>query len=115
MTTMIQTVRGPVSLDQLGETLMHEHVFFWNWGEEQKRAQSIAYARDELGKVAACGANTIVDVGPRPERDIAWYQELAPQTSMHILLSTGFYVYGYTPEPERSLSEDECVERFAAS
>lgn len=112
MTTMIQTVRGPVPLEKLGETLMHEHVFFWNWGQEQKRAQSIAYARDELNKVAACGANTIVDVGPRPERNIAWYQELAPQTPMNIILSTGFYVYGYTPEPERSLSEDECVDRF---
>ena len=64
MVNQIQTVLGPVSLDELGETMMHEHVFFWNWGEEDKRAASVAYAREELGKLAACGARTVVDVVP---------------------------------------------------
>jgi phosphotriesterase-related protein len=110
--TEIQSVRGPVGLDELGETMMHEHVFFWNWGEERKRAASIAYAQEELCKLAACGARTVVDVGPLPERDVAWYQELAPQVDLHILLSTGFYLEARTPEPYRSFDEGQCVERF---
>jgi phosphotriesterase-related protein len=101
-----------VNLDELGETMMHEHVFFWNWGEENKRAASVAYARRELGKLAACGARTVVDVGPLPERDIAWYQELAPQVDLHIVLSTGFYLEERTPEPFRSFDEGQCAERF---
>ena len=56
--TEVQTVRGPVGLDALGETMVHEHVFFWNWGQEEKRAASIAYARKELRKLAMCGART---------------------------------------------------------
>jgi phosphotriesterase-related protein len=110
--TMIQTVRGPVGLEQLGETMMHEHVFFWNWGEEHKRQASIAYAREQLSKLAAHGARTVVDVGPRPARNIGWYQELAPQTEISIVLSTGFYLEAYTPEPYRSVSEDACADRF---
>jgi phosphotriesterase-related protein len=112
MVTEIQTVLGPVGLDELGETMMHEHVFFWNWGEEHKRAASIAYARQELRKLAACGARTLVDVGPLPDRELAWYRELAPQVDLHIVLSTGFYLEDRTPEPFRSFSEDQCVARF---
>ncbi len=110
--TMIQTMRGPVPLDRLGQTMMHEHIFFWNWGQEHKRPASIAYARGELNKLAACGANTVVDVGPMPTRNMAWYQELAPQISLNVIFSTGFYLEGRTPEPFRSLGEDACVERF---
>ena len=116
--TEIQTVLGPVDLDALGETMVHEHVFFWNWGDAHsggaphKRALSIAYAREELAKLAACGARTVVDVGPLPERDVGWYRELAPQVDLHILLSTGFYLEARTPEPFRSFSEGQCVERF---
>jgi len=110
--TVVQTLRGPIGLDQLGETMMHEHVFFWNWGEENKREASIDYAREQLRKLAACGGNTVVDVGPRPARNMAWYQELAPQVNINIILSTGFYLEAHTPEPYRSLSEDACVARF---
>jgi len=108
----IQTVLGPIGLDELGQTMMHEHVFFWNWGEENKRAASVAYARQELGKLAACGARTLVDVGPLPERDVAWYRELAPQVGLHIVLSTGFYLESRTPGPFRAYDEGQCVERF---
>jgi phosphotriesterase-related protein len=110
--TMIQTLRGPVALDVLGETMMHEHVFFANWGDESKRARSIAYARDELGKLAACGARTLVDVGPSPMRNMAWYAELAPQVPLQIILSTGFYVEGATPSELRQWDEDRYIERF---
>jgi predicted metal-dependent phosphotriesterase family hydrolase len=108
----IQTLRGAVDLDALGQTMMHEHVFFWNWGEENKRSASIAHARQELARLAACGANTLVDVGPLPTRNIAWYEDLAPQVDINIILSTGFYLENYTPEPYLSLSEAACMERF---
>ncbi len=110
--TKIQTLRGPIDLDQLGQTMMHEHVFFWNWNEEHKRAASIAYVSEALNKLAAQGANSLVDVGPLPDRKMEWYLELAPLVPLNIILSTGFYLEGFTPEPARSLSEDACVDRF---
>jgi len=110
--TTIQTLCGPVALDALGETMMHEHVFFANWGEESKRARSIAYAREELGKLAACGAHTLVDVGPAPARNMSWYVELAPQVDLNIILSTGFYLESATPPEMRQWDEERYIERF---
>ncbi len=110
--TQIQTLRGPVTLDYLGQTMMHEHVFFWNWGEEHKRRANIEYAGMELNKLAAQGAESLVDVGPLPRRNIQWYQKLAPQVPLNIILSTGFYIEAWTPEPEFSLSEEACADRF---
>ncbi len=110
--TQIQTLRGPVTLDYLGQTMMHEHVFFWNWGQEHKRRANIEYAGMELNKLAAQGAESLVDVGPLPRRNMKWYQELAPQVPLNIILSTGFYIEAWTPEPEYSLSEEACADRF---
>ena len=68
----VETVRGPVELDDLGRTLMHEHVFIMqpealqNWGhafgprywDEQER---IVDAVDKLTRVREAGIRTIVD------------------------------------------------------
>lgn len=112
----VQTLGGPISSDQLGQTMMHEHIFLWNWDEEHKRAASIAYAATELNKLAAHGANTIVDVGPVPRRKMDWYLELAPQVPLNIILSTGFYlldVFGWIPAAEfGDMTEDQMVARF---
>ena len=108
----IQTVKGGIEIDDLGQTMMHEHVFFWNWGEEQKRAANIEYVRTALGKLAGHGARTVVDVGPLPNRNMDWYKELATDVAVNIILSTGFYTEKMTPEAFRSLSEEECVDRY---
>jgi len=110
VTTMIQTVRGPVALEQLGQTMMHEHVFADY--RPQFRDKNLAFAKQELQKLVDCGARTLVDVGPWPGRDMTLYQELAPQLNLNIVLSTGFYLMFSVPEPLRSQSEDEYVERF---
>jgi phosphotriesterase-related protein len=50
---VVETVRGPVELDRLGQTLMHEHVFILStehvqnygsdwWDEEFRVADAIA-------------------------------------------------------------------------
>ena len=106
----IQTVRGPVGLDQLGETMMHEHIFSDH--REEKRALNIQVARRELQELVDCGARTIVDVGPNARRNPDWYAELAPQLDLNIILCTGFYLQVYTPQELWSLSEDQYVERF---
>ena len=58
----VQTVRGPVDTAELGQTLMHEHVFVLSadvqqnypeeWGSEDER---VADAVDELRALAAVG------------------------------------------------------------
>jgi len=64
----VETVRGPVELDNLGQTLMHEHVFVLstehvqnygsNWWDEEAR---VADAIAKLNSLYAKGIHTIVD------------------------------------------------------
>jgi len=62
----IETVRGPVEVAQLGQTLMHEHVFVLseeirrnsgNWDEEARVADAVA----KLRALKSRGVDTIVD------------------------------------------------------
>jgi len=108
--TMIQTIRGSINLTELGETMMHEHVFSDH--REKWRTRNLAVARKELQEFVDVGGRTIVDVGPDPLRHMDWYAELALQVDCHIILSTGFYLQKCTPESFWDWSEDEYVERF---
>ena len=65
---VVESVRGPVDLGRLGQTLMHEHVFVLStehvqnygsswWDEEARVADAIA----KLNALYAKGIHTIVD------------------------------------------------------
>lgn len=108
--TTIQTVRGPIGLDQLGQTMMHEHIFSDH--RMEWREANLTVARRELQELMDCGGQTIVDVGPNPLRHMDWYAELASQVAIHIIVCTGFYLQRRTPEALWDLSEEQYAERF---
>jgi len=101
----VETVRGPVELESLGQTLMHEHVFVLStehvqnygsdwWDEEARVADAIA----KLNSVHEKGISTIVDptvwgLG----RDIPRMQRIAAQTPLNIIVAAGLYVYEELP------------------
>ena len=97
----VQTVRGPVDTAELGQTLMHEHVFVLTpdvqqnypeeWGSEEQR---VADAVEKLTALAATGVRTIVDptvVGLG--RYIPRIQRVAEQVDLNIVVATGCYTY----------------------
>lgn len=101
MANQVQTVRGPVDVDQLGTTLMHEHVFIvdpdvlQNWGEHWDKDVRMADAVQKLQKAKDLGINTIVDptvVGLG--RYIPWVQEVNAQVDINIIPATGVYSFG---------------------
>lgn len=101
----VETARGPVDTADLGQTLMHEHVFVLTadvqqnypaeWGSEDDR---VADAVGRLRSLHGLGIRTIVDptvVGlgryvPRIER-------IAAQIDINIVVATGIYTYGDVP------------------
>ncbi len=103
---VVETVRGPVELDRLGQTLMHEHVFVLStehvqnygsdwWDEEARVADAIA----KLNALYAKGIHTIVDptvwgLG----RYIPRIQRIAAATPVNIIVATGLYVYEELPQ-----------------
>jgi phosphotriesterase-related protein len=100
----VDTVRGPIDTAQLGQTLMHEHVFVLNteiqsnypekWNEEERVADAIA----QLDDLKRHGVQTIVDptvIGLG--RYIPRIQRVARQTDLHIIVATGLYTYNDVP------------------
>ena len=101
----VQTVRGPVDTAELGQVLMHEHVFVLTadvqqnypeeWGDEDQR---VADAVAKLNDLASRGVRTIVDptvVGLG--RYIPRIQRIAEQVDLNIIVATGLYTYDELP------------------
>ena len=101
----VETMRGPVELDELGRTLMHEHVFVMNpealqnWGhaygalywDERER---VADAVDKLTRVRAAGIETIVDpTAPGLGRYIPRVREVAEAAGLNFVVASGVYAF----------------------
>jgi len=106
--TQIQTVRGPISPQKLGKTLIHEHVLFDF--KPERRQESIQVAVEMLKKARDVGLETIVCL--TPFREITWYREINDQVGVNIVASTGYYLERVTPNPLRGLSEEQMYARF---
>jgi phosphotriesterase-related protein len=100
----VDTVTGPLELDELGPTLMHEHVFvlssemLQNYGEYWETEERIADAVAKLTALHGRGITTIVDptvVGLG--RYLPWVQRVAEQVDLNIVAATGLYTYDDVP------------------
>ena len=102
---LVPTVRGPVAPDQLGPTLMHEHVFVLSpdieqnygadwWDEDERVADAVA----KLQAVKDVGIDTIVDptvVGLG--RYIPRIQRVNAEVDLNIVVATGLYTFDAFP------------------
>ena len=100
----IQTARGPVDTADLGQTLMHEHVFVLSpeiqtnypggWDEDRRVDEAVI----RLNELVEAGVSTIVDltvVGLG--RYIPRIARIAEQTALNIVVATGLYTYNDVP------------------
>jgi phosphotriesterase-related protein len=101
----INTVKGAIETGQLGQTLMHEHIFVLSaeinqnypeiWGDEEKRVND-AIAR--LNELKARGVDSVVDLTVIGlGRYIPRIQRIAEQTDINIIVATGVYTYNDIP------------------
>lgn len=103
--TTVETVRGPVDVDALGTTLMHEHVFITSpdvmanygdlwWDEEERVRDAVA----QLRRLADLGVRTIVDptvVGLG--RYIPRVARVNAEVDINIVVATGLYMFDELP------------------
>jgi phosphotriesterase-related protein len=96
----VETARGPLDVNDLGPTLMHEHVFTLStehvqnygagdWWDEEERVRD---AVEKLNGLKSLGIDTIVDptvwgLG----RYIPRIQRVAEQIELNIIVATGLY------------------------
>lgn len=101
MSQMVNTVLGPVSLDKLGKTLMHEHFFFGYPGYhgnslyENDRENLVERGLEIAAQMKANGVQTVVDATPNEcGRDPELLKEIAERAELNIICSTGYYYEG---------------------
>lgn len=100
----VPTVRGPVPVDRLGLTLMHEHVFVLDteveanypgrWDEDVRRDD----AARKLQAAAERGVRTLVDLTVLGlGRYVPRVREVASRVDLNVVVATGLYTYDDVP------------------
>lgn len=95
----INTVTGPIAVDALGVTLMHEHVLIGYPGWEAdtlrpgpNRDEIIAVATEKIQSMQELGIQSMLDPCPNDlGRDVALAAEVATRTGFNIICATGLY------------------------
>jgi phosphotriesterase-related protein len=95
----VQTVTGPCGVEELGTTLMHEHLMIgwpgWQAEEPRDRAARREYATrciDRMAELRALGVGTLVDPCPIDlGRDVELMAEVAAASGVRIVCATGLY------------------------
>lgn len=95
----IQTTTGTANPDELGRTLIHEHVLvgFPGWeldckAPRFKRDEAMARAQDQMQELKDLGVGTFVDPCPMDlGRDVEFLAELSQRSGMRIICTTGAY------------------------
>jgi len=115
----LPTVTGSVACDDLGTTLIHEHVLWFSSPRldgpnftpipESLRADTVTFAVSLLKDAARVGITTLVDM--TPHRPIDLYREIARQTEVRIVVSTGFYRRAKIPAALAAIEDESEMEQ----
>src|SRR5215212_1303409 len=115
----VESVNGPLELDQLGPTLIHEHFrstdealrlqFPHLYDEAAEWDAAIADAR----AVAGHGVKTVVEPSAMfLHRDAAFSRRVADESGLNVVLATGVYTYDHLPQILMNRNEDQLAELF---
>ncbi|MBQ74710.1 MAG: phosphotriesterase-related protein [Gammaproteobacteria bacterium] len=101
--TKINTVLGSIEVEELGFTLMHEHIFNANWamrsvfGNWVDKEAGINKAVGHLKAARDLGVTSLLDATPiNLGRDVHILKEVSERSEVHVIAATGLY---YNHEP----------------
>jgi phosphotriesterase-related protein len=115
----VETVNGPLDVEELGLTLIHEH---FRTTDEATRFQ-FPHLYDEAAEWEAAmadakavkghGVKTVVEPSAMfLQRDARFSKRVADESGLNIVLATGIYTYDHLPQPLMNRSEDQLAEIF---
>jgi phosphotriesterase-related protein len=115
----VETVNGPIDLDELGLTLIHEHfratdeatrIQFPHLYDEEAEWDA---ALSDANAVKGHGVKTVVEPGAMfLHRDAEFSKRVADESGLHVIIATGVYTYEHLPQPLMNRSEDQIAEIF---
>jgi phosphotriesterase-related protein len=121
----IQTVLGPIAPEDLGITLVHEHmaVGYPGWdcdplARPYNREKMVKLCLRALERAKSYGVNSIIDATPSDlSRDVEIMREVSAKMQMNIVCSTGRYTeeegkWAYLRARSRSKIGDVCTELY---
>ncbi|MCL6437007.1 MAG: phosphotriesterase-related protein [Rubrobacteraceae bacterium] len=102
MAATVNTVTGPVSSDDLGRTLVHEHFVFGYPGYQgdvtfgpYDREEALRVGLEVAERVKSHGVSTVMDATPNDcGRDPELLREISERSGINIVCSTGYYYEG---------------------
>lgn len=118
---LIQTVRGPIAPDQLGVTLIHEHLLVDFIGADQVSPDR--YDPDDVFRVALPHLHRLRELGGQSlaectpmylGRDPALLARLSEASGLHLLTNTGQYKEPFLPAATFTLSASELAAQWIA-
>jgi phosphotriesterase-related protein len=115
----VESVNGPIDLEELGLTLIHEH---FRVTDEATRFQfphlydeqaEWAAALSDANAVKGHGVRTVVEPSAMYlQRDARFSKRVADEAGLQVILATGVYTYDHLPQVLMNRSEDEIAEIF---
>ncbi len=117
MSTAINTVTGTITPDELGRTLMHEHVYVEYGGAFNdtrdlgpRRNDIMAICADSVDQIKAYDVRTVVDPTPTDlGRRAPLMADLAAKTGLNIICCTGLYSVGTYLQVREQVGGPEAV------
>jgi phosphotriesterase-related protein len=107
---MIRTVQGDLARDQLGVTLVHEHLLNKAGcliGDPDANLDEADVISAELGDAMSHGLRTLVEVSTfEMTRDIVRTLDIVKLLGLNLVLSTGFFCADFVPENIRRADVD---------
>src|SRR5919202_1114666 len=115
----VETVSGPIDVDELGLTLIHEHFRTTDEGgrfqfphlyDEQAEWDA---AISDANAVKGHGVKTVVEPSAMfLQRDARFSKRVADESGLQVVLATGIYTYDHLPQPMMNRDEDALAELF---
>ena len=115
----VQTVTGPISAEELGLTLVHEHFrttdeavrFQWPHAYDEDAEWEAALA--DAKAVAGHGVKTVVEPSAMfLHRDVSFSKRVAEASGLQVVVCTGVYTYDHLPQFLANRSEDQVADLF---
>jgi phosphotriesterase-related protein len=115
----VETVNGPIDVEELGLTLIHEHFRatdeagrfqFPHLYDEQREWDA---AMSDANAVKAHGVRTVVEPSAMfLHRDATFSKRVADESGLQVVLATGVYTYDYLPQLLMNRDEDALAAIF---
>ena len=115
----VESVGGPLELDDLGTTLVHEHLKMRS--EPMPEQFPHLYEEDEMLRRATEVADALLGQGVKTicdpscmyhGRDIRFMKRVADETGVQVIACTGIYTYNELPQALKNRDEDYLADAF---